>query len=117
MAGRCRLVGLRRWLDRAQLARSPRPAELNLPAPRGVLLVGVQGCGAEILRIHLGLRRQDPGRHDLAALAAAADGFSGAELEQVVISALLQSLHESRPLDDALSLAELRATVPLSRSP
>jgi hypothetical protein len=234
-------TGLRKWLDRARLARSPKAAELNLPAPRGVLLVGVQGCGkslaakyvarawelplvkldagrlydkyigeternlrraiataeslapcvlwldeiekaltpgggddggvsrrvfgsfltwlqekradvfvvatandlsilppellrkgrfdeiffvdlpttgerAEILRIHLGLRRQDAARHDLAGLAAAADGFSGAEIEQVVISALLQALHDDRPLDDALLYAEIAATVPLSRS-
>ena len=32
-------------------------------------------------------------------VAAAADGFSGAELEQVVIVALLRSLQEQRPLD------------------
>ncbi len=40
--------GLRRWLDRARLARTPQAAELNLPAPRGVLLVGVQGCGKSL---------------------------------------------------------------------
>ena len=233
--------GLRRWLDRARLALTPEAAELNLPAPRGVLLVGVQGCGkslaakyiarswempllkldagrlydkfvgeternlrkaiataeslapvvlwmdeiekalapsggddggvsrrmfgsfltwmqeknaqvfvvatandlsvlppellrkgrfdeiffvdlpdagerAEILRIHLALRRQDPAAFDLAGLAAASDGYSGAELEQVVITAILQSLHSQQPLGTAGLHTELVATVPLSRS-
>lgn len=233
--------GLRRWLDRAQLAMSPQAAELNLPAPRGVMLVGVQGCGKslsakfvarnwnlpllkldagrlydkyvgeternlrraiataealspvvlwideiekalspsgdsdggvsrrvfgtfltwlqekradvfvvatandlsilppellrkgrfdeiffvdlptasereEILRIHLRLRNQDPAGFDVARLSAAADGFSGAEIEQAVISAVLQALHVQRPADTAMVEAELRGTVPLSRS-
>jgi len=71
---------------------------------------------ATILGIHLRLRKQDPARFDLPRIAAAADGFSGAELEQVVISALLRSIQERRPLDTQLLLDELAATVPLSRS-
>jgi hypothetical protein len=69
-----------------------------------------------ILRIHLSLRKQDPARLDLGRIVAAADGFSGAELEQVVIVALLQALQEHRPLDTQLVLDELAATVPLSVS-
>jgi SpoVK/Ycf46/Vps4 family AAA+-type ATPase len=69
-----------------------------------------------ILRIHLGLRKQDPAAFDLALLAATADGFSGAELEQAVIAALLRALQLGQPLDTALLAAELEATVPLSRS-
>jgi hypothetical protein len=234
-------AGLRRWLDRAALARSPQAEALNLPAPRGVLLVGVQGCGKslaakyvarawrlpllkldagrlydkyvgeternlrraiataegmapcvlwmdeiekalaqsggddggvskrmfgsfltwmqekrhdvfvvatandlsvlppellrkgrfdeiffvdlptaaereEIFRIHLTLRRQNPGAFDLPALATAADGFSGAEIEQVVIGAALRALHGGSALDTACVAAEIAATVPLSRS-
>jgi SpoVK/Ycf46/Vps4 family AAA+-type ATPase len=69
-----------------------------------------------ILRIHLGLRKQDPAAFDLTLLAATADGFSGAELEQAVIAALLRALQLGQPLDTALLAAELEATVPLSRS-
>ena len=57
-----------------------------------------------------------PRRFDLPALVAASDGFSGAEIEQVVITALLQSLQEQRPLDTAMLTAEVAATVPLSVS-
>ena len=232
---------LRAWLERAALAQSPQAAALNLPAPGGVLLVGVQGCGKslaakfiarvwrqpllkldaarlydkfigeteknlrraittaeslapvvlwldeiekalasgggddggvsqrllgsfltwlqekdagvfvvatandlsklppellrkgrfdeiffvdlptapereEIFRIHLGLRKVDPETFDLAALAAASDGFSGAEIEQAVIAGALRALQAGAPFDTAAVLAELKATVPLSVS-
>lgn len=69
-----------------------------------------------ILRIHLGLRRQDPDEFDLATLVAASDGFSGSEIEQAVVSGLLRALHARRAPDTAAVLEELTATVPLSRS-
>jgi len=236
-------AGLQRWLDRARLAFGPQAAQLNLQAPKGVMIVGVQGCGKSlaakviarewqlplvkldagrlydkyvgeseknlrhalataesmspvvlwideiekgmapsggndadgglslrlfgsfltwlqekrddvfvvatandlsalppellrkgrfdeiffvdlpdaaeretILRIHLALRKQDPVHLDLGRIAVAADGFSGAELEQVVIVSLLRTLQEHRPLDTQLLLDELAATVPLSVS-
>ena len=71
---------------------------------------------AEILRIHLRARRQDPDAFDLPAVATAADGFSGAELEQVVTAALLRALQDRAALDTQRLTAELSATVPLSRS-
>jgi SpoVK/Ycf46/Vps4 family AAA+-type ATPase len=70
----------------------------------------------EIFRIHLGLRKVDPATFDLAGLAAAGDGFSGAEIEQAVIAGALRSLQASKPFDTAAVLEELRATVPLSVS-
>lgn len=70
----------------------------------------------EILAIHLQLRNQDPSRFDMTILAGETEGFSGAELEQVVTSALLRALQErSAPTTEHL-LRECRSTVPLSRS-
>ena len=69
-----------------------------------------------ILAIHLRLRRQDPAGVDLPAVVSATDGFSGAELEQVVVGALLGSLQRRVPADTAAYVAEARSTVPLSRS-
>jgi hypothetical protein len=236
-------ANLQRWLDRARVAFSAQAAELGIPAPKGVLLVGVQGCGkslaakviarqwqqpllkldfssvydkyigeseknlrhalqtaeamapavlwideiekglgpagdqdadgglsrrlfgtfltwlqekeagvfvvasandlsalppellrkgrfdeiffvdlpdagerAEILRIHLRLRKQNPASFDLEQVAAAADGFSGAELEQVASASLLLALQDQQPLTTERILHELSATVPLSRS-
>jgi hypothetical protein len=67
-----------------------------------------------ILEIHLKRRKQDPAAFDLAALAGASEGMSGAELEQTVVTSLYRSLHEKRPLDAQMLLAELKNTVPLS---
>ncbi|MCA1733259.1 MAG: AAA family ATPase, partial [Acidobacteria bacterium] len=51
---------------------------------------------AEILRIHLRLRNQDPASFDVERAAAASEGFSGAEIEQAVIGALYRALHGKR---------------------
>jgi hypothetical protein len=69
-----------------------------------------------IFRIHLGLRRQEAARFDLAALVAASDGFSGAEIEQAVTSALYRALHRKIPPATPVLLEELAETVPLSVS-
>jgi SpoVK/Ycf46/Vps4 family AAA+-type ATPase len=71
---------------------------------------------AEILKIHLRLRHQDPSGFDLTDVAAASDGFSGAELEQAVVAALYRTLYEKRALDTALLISMIKATVPLSVS-
>jgi ATPase family associated with various cellular activities (AAA) len=39
---------LRRWLERARVGFSREAAELGLEPPKGVLLVGVQGCGKSL---------------------------------------------------------------------
>jgi MoxR-like ATPase len=69
---------------------------------------------ASIFAIHLKLRRQDPASFDLAALAAAAEGFSGAEIEQAVISSLYRSLQQKTAMNTADVLDSIRSTVPLS---
>ncbi|HLJ75178.1 MAG TPA: AAA family ATPase, partial [Thermoanaerobaculia bacterium] len=71
---------------------------------------------ASIFRIHLGLRKQDPAKFDLPKLAAATDGFSGAEIEQVVISALYRALQRNEPLTTDALIESARSTVPLSVS-
>jgi SpoVK/Ycf46/Vps4 family AAA+-type ATPase len=69
---------------------------------------------AEVLRIHLRRRRQDPSRFDLAALAGASEGFSGAELEQAVVAGLHVAFATKGALDTAMLERELRGTKPLS---
>ena len=69
-----------------------------------------------ILDIHLALRKQVPSAFDLGQLVAATDGFSGAEIEQVVISALYRALHRKQPLETRVLLEEIAETVPLSIS-
>ena len=69
---------------------------------------------AEIFAIHLARRELRAEGFDLDGLAAAADGFSGAEIEQAVVSALYEAHAQKQPLDQALLLAEVGRTRPLS---
>ena len=39
---------LQRWLDRARMGFTPEAKALNLQPPRGILLVGVPGCGKSL---------------------------------------------------------------------
>ncbi|HSB63520.1 MAG TPA: AAA family ATPase, partial [Thermoanaerobaculia bacterium] len=68
----------------------------------------------EIFRLHLAKRGENPARFDLVKLAAAAGGFSGAEIEQAVVSGLYEARAASLPLDEAALLVALRSTRPLS---
>ena len=69
-----------------------------------------------IFTIHLTLRKQDPARFDLDRLAAATEGFSGAEIEQAVISSLYRTLQKKQPLTDDAIIEAVRSTLPLSVS-
>jgi SpoVK/Ycf46/Vps4 family AAA+-type ATPase len=71
---------------------------------------------AEILSIHLVKREWDPDAFDLGQLVAGSEGFSGAELETVVVGALYRALAEDNDLTTASLMKELAATVPLSVS-
>ncbi|MFA5938964.1 MAG: AAA family ATPase [Sinimarinibacterium sp.] len=68
----------------------------------------------EIFRIHLQSRKQTPESFDLAALSAASDGYSGAEIEQAIVGGLYEAAARKMPLDTATLLEELARTRPLS---
>jgi SpoVK/Ycf46/Vps4 family AAA+-type ATPase len=68
----------------------------------------------EILRIHLMRNKQDPAGFQLPRLAAACEGFSGAEIEQAIVAALYETQAEKKPLDSAAVEAEAKRTRPLS---
>jgi SpoVK/Ycf46/Vps4 family AAA+-type ATPase len=68
----------------------------------------------EVFRIHLKSRGQNPERFDLEALGAATEGFSGSEIEQVVVSALYTAFSANATVDTEALRAEARATRPLS---
>jgi ATPase family associated with various cellular activities (AAA)/AAA+ lid domain len=73
-----------------------------------------EGERHRIFEIHLALRRQDPTTFDLPHLARATEGFSGAEIEQIVIASLYRALHLRKRPDTALVAEEIGQTVPLS---
>jgi len=70
----------------------------------------------KIFAIHIRLRKLDPAAFDLAKLAEASEGFSGAEIEQAVISSLYRSLQRRQTPSTEAIVEALRATVPLSVS-
>ena len=67
-----------------------------------------------IWAIHLRRRKRDAERFDLDALAEVAEGFSGAEIEQAVQSALYAAFAAGEELTDEHLRAEVAATKPLS---
>ena len=69
---------------------------------------------ADIFRLHLQRRGEAVPRFDLPALAAASAGFSGAEIEQAIVSALYEARAARVPLDTSGLLVALRSTRPLS---
>lgn len=69
---------------------------------------------AEIFAIHLARRELDATAFDLARLASVSDGFSGAEIEQVVVSALYAAQARQRTVDQELLEEAANATAPLS---
>lgn len=70
----------------------------------------------KIFEIHLQLKKQNPASFDIAKLAEAAGGFSGAEIEQAVVAALYRSLFLKRPLDTEFIFQEILETIPFSVS-
>ncbi len=82
---------------------------IDLPAPQE---------RATILAIHLTKHHRDYREFDLTAHTAATDGFSGAELEQIVVSALYDAFAEGEHarLDDRHLAKAISESVPLSQS-
>jgi ATP-dependent Zn protease len=62
----------------------------------------------QLFALHLRKRKLDAAAFDLPALAAASDGFSGAEVEQAIVSALFAAHATVRRLSDFALRAELK---------
>jgi hypothetical protein len=67
-----------------------------------------------VFRIQLAARGHDPAACDLTRLAAATEGFSGAEIEAVVVGALYRAFAGSADLTTDDLVAEAAAVIPLS---
>jgi len=70
----------------------------------------------EIFKIHLEKRDKDSKNFNLELLAQMTDGFSGAEIEEAIISALFDSLSEEVELNTELILKNVKLSIPLSVS-
>jgi len=68
----------------------------------------------QIFEIHLKKRKRNPVDFDLAELATASDGYSGAEIEQAISSAMYDAFAVKTDLKTSHILAALKASPPLS---
>lgn len=70
----------------------------------------------DIFQIHLSRRLRDPREFDLKALAAATEGFSGAEIEQCVVSGLFEAYATQTNLTTHILVEAINETIPLSQT-
>ncbi len=69
---------------------------------------------AALFALHLKKRGRDASGFDLAKLAGASEGFSGAEVEQVIVAGLYTAFNGKQQLNTQILLAEIQSTQPLS---
>jgi hypothetical protein len=69
---------------------------------------------AALFALHLKKRGRDAAGFDLKKLAATSEGFSGAEIEQAIVSALYTAFAQKHALSTEILLGELCGTEPLS---
>ena len=68
----------------------------------------------DIFSIHLKRRKQDPAKFNLDLLARMAISYTGAEIEQAIVSALYEAFAGDKPLDTPMVLDEIKRTRPLA---
>ena len=68
----------------------------------------------DIFSIHLKKRKRDPAKYNLQTLVDMSKGFSGAEIEQVVVAGLFDAFDENRDLSQQDMETEIKSFVPLS---
>ena len=76
-------------------------------------------CTAErrdIFGIHLRKRKFDPAKFDIDRLALSSAGYSGAEIEEAVVSAMFDAFYEDKLLTTEDIFNAVRQTVPLSKT-
>lgn len=67
-----------------------------------------------IVEIHLRKRKFDPSQFEINQLSERTEGYSGAEIEQVVLTAMVESFHRNQPLSQKDLEDAIDETVPLS---
>jgi SpoVK/Ycf46/Vps4 family AAA+-type ATPase len=70
----------------------------------------------DIFRVHLAKRKMDPETFDLDALTRASEGYSGAEIEEAIISAMFDAFYEKQQLSTDRVRESIQQTVPLSKT-
>lgn len=71
---------------------------------------------AQIFNIHLRKRGRSPQQYDLKNLARVSDGFSGAEIEEAIVSSLYDAFYRQSEVTTQDIMHTITATVPLSKT-
>jgi len=71
---------------------------------------------ASIFNIHISKRKRDISNFAVPELVNSSDGFSGAEIEQAIISSMYDAFYENRDIETLDILKALKETVPLSQT-
>jgi ATP-dependent 26S proteasome regulatory subunit len=81
-----------------------------------IFFVDLPGLPARsaLFTIHLKKRGRTPDAFDIPRLAESSNGFSGAEIEQVIAAGLYTAFNQKQQLNTEILLAEISATRPLS---
>jgi SpoVK/Ycf46/Vps4 family AAA+-type ATPase len=69
----------------------------------------------EIFAIHLAKRNRKKSKFDLRTLVGLSEGFSGAEIEQVIIAAMFEAFSEEREVETTDIMNSIDDMIPLSR--
>jgi SpoVK/Ycf46/Vps4 family AAA+-type ATPase len=67
-----------------------------------------------IFKIHFNKRKRNPDSFNIPGLVEKTKGFTGAEIEQLIISGLYRAFAEDREIEDKDIFNEIEETVPLS---
>ncbi|MBN2440597.1 MAG: AAA family ATPase [Spirochaetales bacterium] len=70
----------------------------------------------EIFSIHLRKRNRNPESFDLDTLADLTVGYSGSEIEEIIISGLYEAFEHGKELDDGKLLRSTKDMIPLSQT-
>jgi ATP-dependent 26S proteasome regulatory subunit len=70
----------------------------------------------EIFRIHLNKRKRNPDNYNLDELARLCRGYSGSEIEEVVISALYDAFDKGKDIDQSTLNEAVGSMIPLSQT-
>lgn len=68
----------------------------------------------QIFAVHLRKRNQDITKFDLTTLGKATRDFSGAEIEQVIVSGLYEAFDQNRPLEERDIFSAIGRSIPLA---
>ncbi len=71
---------------------------------------------AAIFNIHIAKRKRDAAEYHIGELVSLSEGFSGAEIEQAIISSMYDAFYENRDIQTSDIAKALQETVPLSQT-